>query len=249
MSTTEPDQLDLSQPRTVGNIIDTGFRLLREAGVTVLTLTAIVVVPYQVLALLVVNASTSHKSGGSVGIDLLILLVNIAVIVPLVSALQMQVVVAVAEGERPRVGRILRQALAVLPHVAAAVIIAAIGITLGFICLIIPGIILAFRWAVVAQTAAFEATDWPTSLRRGANLTQHNYLRIFRLALLILLIDIGVQLVVEIFTAAGQGAGDVAAVIAALLISSFGALCLALLYFDLRVREQAPGYQSPTMVG
>jgi hypothetical protein len=72
-------------------------------------------------------------------------------ITPLVSALHIHGVVAIGEARRPHLGTVGRRGLQVLPVVAAADIMSSIGIALGYVALIVPGILLGLRWAVVAQ--------------------------------------------------------------------------------------------------
>jgi hypothetical protein len=55
----------------------------------------------------------------------------------------------------------------VLPVVVAAEIIAGTGTLAGFVILIIPGVILLIRWAVVAPAEAIESVDGATA---GLNL-------------------------------------------------------------------------------
>jgi hypothetical protein len=62
----------------------------------------------------------------------------------------------------------------VLPVVAAAEIVANVGIVAGTYALAIPGIILSVRWSVVAQTAAVEHEGWLPALRRSWRLTSQS---------------------------------------------------------------------------
>jgi hypothetical protein len=60
-----------------------------------------------------------------------------------------------------------RRGVRVLPVVVAAEIIAGTGTLAGFVILIIPGVILLIRWAVVAPAEAIESVDGATA---GLNL-------------------------------------------------------------------------------
>lgn len=79
---------------------------------------------------------------------------------PLVSALHIHAVAVVRDGREPGLGAVARSGLAVLPVVAATTIMATLGIVLGLIALIVPGVILFFRWFVAAQVAAIEHEGW-----------------------------------------------------------------------------------------
>jgi len=86
-----------------------------------------------------------------------LLLLDFALVGPFVSALHARAVAELAEGRTPRLREVAISGARTLPVVAAAQIIAGIGIGLGAVLFIIPGILLAIRWAVVAQVAAFSA--------------------------------------------------------------------------------------------
>jgi hypothetical protein len=121
------------------------------------------------------------------------------------------------------------------------VIAAGLGIALGLFALIIPGIILALRWSVVAQAAAVEREGWLPALKRSGELTRGNYWRILGLLLITGLLSGGVTLAASaVPLGSTSGAASVAlGIIARTLTASFTALMLALLYFDLRARKAA----------
>jgi hypothetical protein len=106
------------------------------------------------------------------------------------------------------------------------------------LALLIPGILLSIRWAVVAQVAALEDEGWLPALRSSARLTESRYRHVFAL----LLVTWGLSVVVHrgawaIPLGSTSGAASVAVGIAVeTVIASFSALTLALLYFDLRAR-------------
>jgi hypothetical protein len=121
----------------------------------------------------------------------------------------------------------------------AAVIVSTFGIALGYLALIVPGILLGLRWSVVAQVAAVDHEGWIPSLRRSRELTRENYGHIFSLLLVVGLLSTAITVGVEaIPLGSSAGAASVAVGIATKTITaSFYALTLALLYFDLRARS------------
>jgi TRAP-type C4-dicarboxylate transport system permease large subunit len=141
----------------------------------------------------------------------------------------------------------------VLPEVVAAVIAAGLGIGLGFLALILPGILLALRWSVVAQVAAVDRGGWLPALRRSGELTRGNYWHILGLLVLAGLLAGGLTLAAAALPLGStSGAASVAlGILARTITASFTALALALLYFDLRARSAGitvgpgPGEQPP----
>jgi hypothetical protein len=222
--------LDLSGPRTIGQILGTGLRLYARLPLLFLLLAGILVVPYEVVVVLL-----EHGKGGlSLGTELVLLLVELALIDPCIAAVQVQAIIDLGEGRRPRITDVIRRGLTVLPVVAAAEIIAGIGIAIGVICFIIPGVLLAIRWAVVAQAAAVERTDWPGALRRSGELARRNNWRILGLLVIVGVLN---ELPADVTGTGNHLGATVVGIALAILVHSFGTLLMNLLYFDLRARE------------
>ncbi len=242
---------ELERPRSVAEIIAEALDLYQQHPLTFLSLAAAVIAPYE---LVVLAATGTGPLADSVHQSLvqyyLLLLLDAVVVSPLVSVLHIHAVLTIGQGGRPRLGEVAARALRVLPVAVAAVIVSGAGILLGFVALVIPGIVLALRWAVVAQVAAIEHEGWIPSLRRSAELTRTNYGHIFGLLLLIGVVGLGLSAGVRaIPLGSTSGVASVAAGIALRTITaSLGALTTAILYFDLVGRLRSPpgsigGYQ------
>ena len=223
----------------MAGIAAASVRLFFRRPLVFLALALVVVGPYDLLVLAVTGASPLGQSHSSTSTDFVLSLIDLALVGPLVSALQVHAVRDIGEGVRPKLGELLNRGVRVLAVVAAAEIIADICIGVGLILLIIPGIILAIRFMVVAQAAAVERTDWPGALRRSGQLVRGNYLRAFSVFVLVtlvslVLIDVGVA-------AAGTAAiavQMVVIIVIEVITRSFQAIATAVLYFDLRAREK-----------
>ncbi len=227
----------LERPRSVADIIGEALDIYQRYPLLFLALALGVIAPYE-LAALAATGRGPLTSGGNVGVTYLVLLLDIAMVGPLVSALHIHAIVLIGQQRTPRLGEVVSRTLRVLAVVAAAVIVSALGIALGFFALIIPGILLTLRWSVVAQVAAIEHEGWIPSLQRSRELTRGHYLHILGLLLIVGLLSAGIFLAVgAIPLGSTSGAASVAVGVAARTITaSFSALALALLYFDLRAR-------------
>lgn len=159
---------------------------------------------------------------------------------PLVSALHIHAVIDIGRGDQPQLGEVTVRALRVLPVVVAAVIASALMIALGFVALIVPGVLLALGWAVVAQVAAVDNDGWLPALRRSRELTRGHYGHIFGLLIITGTLSVAISGGAQaIPLGSTSGAASVALGIATRTITaSFSALTLALLYFDLRARRR-----------
>ncbi len=238
MAVDHSDSPDLDRPRSVGEVLATSLRLYARHPLLFAALSLIVVAPYELIVLAITNTSTlTGKTSTTTA--LILTLVDLALIGPFISALIVHAVRMAGQGERPTFPGVLRRGLVVLPVVAAAQIIAGIGIFLGVLAFVIPGIILTVRWAVVAQTAATERTDWPGALRRSLQLTRGQFLHVFAVVAVLTVINAVLLYAAE---TAASGAGHVVQVIVVIAIvtlsRSFSALGTAVLYFDLVARER-----------
>ncbi|HEX5852399.1 MAG TPA: hypothetical protein VFY36_04850 [Solirubrobacteraceae bacterium] len=234
---------EIERPRSVAQIIGEALDIYQRYPLLFFTLALGVIAPYD-LAVLAATGQGPLVSGShqSAEVSFLLLLLDTVVVGPLVSALHIHAVLLIGQRDTPRLRQVVLSALRVFPVVVAAVIVSAGGIALGFLALVLPGIVLALRWAVVAQVAAVEHEGWIPSLRRSHELTSGHYWHIF-----VLLVIVGLVSGAITFGAAAiplgstSGAASVAAGIAAKTITvSFSALTLAILYFDLRARLATP---------
>jgi hypothetical protein len=122
--------------------------------------------------------------------------------------------------------------------VALATGLSWLGIMLGTLALIVPGLMLSARWAIVAQTAALEGGGWTDALRRSADLTDGYRWHAFGLVLVAGAIAFLPSLALGAAfghetTTVGSFAADTGLQI---VVRSFEALATALLYFDLKAR-------------
>jgi hypothetical protein len=249
-----PPPTQLERPRSVAEIIGEALDIYQRYPLLFLALAFGVIVPYELAVLAATGegplATQNHRSAG---VAVLLFLLDYALVQPLISALHIHAVMQIGEGRRPQLAQVAARGLRVLPEVAAAVIAAGLGIALGFLALIVPGILLALRWSVVAQVAAVDHEGWLPALRRSGELTRGNYWRIFGLLLVNAVLAGGVTLAAAaIPLGSTSGPASVAlGIVARTLTASFTALALALLYFDLRARSAgiaappAPGEQPP----
>jgi hypothetical protein len=130
--------LDLTSPRSVGQILDAAFRVYSRRPLLFISLAAIVLIPYGVATVLVAHAK--HVPAAT---EFVIVLADLAVVNPFVSALQMQALMDLGSGNRPAVPDVIRRGIRVLPVVAAADIVAGIIEFAGLLLFVIPGVSLS----------------------------------------------------------------------------------------------------------
>jgi hypothetical protein len=225
----------LRAPKLAPELVADTFRLYRRYPLLFLALALGVVVPYDIVILLARGVGPLAK-GSEFGRSYLL---GIFLISPLISALHIQAVAEIRSGRTPRLGDIAARGLRVLPTAVATAIMTTLGIGLGLVALIVPGIILAFRWYVAVQAAAIEREGWQAAIHRSRELTQGVYGHLFAFGFLI---GIMTGLPLRLATIGVTGKDTLApAFIGGVLLHSFAlaftALATALLYFDLAARQ------------
>jgi hypothetical protein len=230
--------LELRKPRSVTEIVGATLVLYRRHPVLFIVLSLAVVAPYELLVLATIGSAPLGRSRGTESTALILILIDFALVGPLISALYVHAAVMIGAGQRPRLLVVAGRVARVLPVVAAAEIVAWLGIGAGLFAFVIPGVILLIRWAVVAQVAAIEHPDWVGALRRTAELTRGNYAHVLGVVALANLIPIGLNELVVAITGTSTRASAVAlGIVVATVVRSFTALTTAMLYFDLVARR------------
>jgi hypothetical protein len=238
-----PARIDLTLPRTWGELLAATIDIFRRHADVLLTLAVILVTPATLLVDGVwggaladgVDARPSIESQAvSAGLSLFIIL-------PLVTASATLVVRGLGQGEAPTTaGAALRAGLGAFPRVLAAVLTYVVIVFAGFLLLVVPGIWLGVRCYFAAQAAALEGLGPAAALRRSADVVKGQWWR--TAACLVatgLLFGIGGTIVIGALGATGSGALYVAGItiveaIAVTLTATFATL----LFFDLRARKE-----------
>ena len=119
-------------------------------------------------------------------------------------------------------------------------IVAGIGIVIGFILLIIPGLILLTLWSVAIPAAVLEKPGVFASLGRSRELVRGHGWQVFGVIVLAFLITVGVSIVAGIIVGVAGG-GDLVVAIANWLVNALTlpitALVSAVLYFRLKAAK------------
>jgi hypothetical protein len=241
LRTDRSNPIDLHARRSVGQIVQAALAVYGRYPVLFVLLAVAVVAPYDLLVLVVTGSAPLGKQSASVSTALTLSLLDFALIGPLVSALHIHAVIAIGEGRQPKLLGVAWRGLRVLPVVTAAQIIAGLGIGIGFFAFIVPGVLLLIRWAVVAQVAAIEHTDWLGALRRSGELTRENYLHVLGLIAVAAVVSLALRQGGEAITQTSAQAPQVLLGIALDTVArAFAALTTAILFFDLLARKREP---------
>ncbi len=246
------------RPLSTGEVLDTTFSLYRSHF---LLFTGLVALPYLVLLPFQILNVFLHPTGfaltpGYLGIALLIGLLALATS----AASQGATLIAVSEiylGRPATISASLAKIKGRIVGLAILTFVMGIGIAIGLVLLIVPGVILALMWALAVPVAVLEEEPIGAALSRSTELTRGSRWRILLIFVLFVIVTwivsilIGLPIGVIAFMSAmrnGPAAALPGWVLILNLVTSFIAHCLvgplmtigiAVVYYDVRVRKEA----------
>jgi len=212
---------------TVGNVINETFSVYGQNFGALIATSIIVFVIVGVVAGLLQNA------GG-------VVLVTLAAIVRLAgSALYTGFVVKlvqdVRDGRRDQgVGDLVSSAAPAILSLIAFGILFGIGVGIGLILLIVPGLILLTLWCVGAPAIVVEGVGPIEAFGRSWNLVRHHAWSVFGTLVVVLLIVIAIGVVLGVIaTPISDGATVVASIISGVITAPIFSLAVSVMFFDL----------------
>ena len=107
--------------------------------------------------------------------------VSFLVVAPLISAICIHAIHASAAGTPPRAREALQSGLDAFAPIFLAVVLAGIGISIGLVLLVVPGVFLAVRWYFVPQAVMVDGARGTRALTRSGELVRGHWWRTFGL--------------------------------------------------------------------
>ena len=239
--------IELERSRDARALLGDSLAVYRRHFWTFLALGAVVVVPSD----LVVSGIGLGQLGGaydatpSIAENAVPGAVTFLVVAPLITAFCVFALRAVAGGGAPRARETIVKGFELFTPLFLAVLLAALGIALGLLLLVAPGIYLFVRWYFVPQAVMLEDARGTAALRGSWRLVEGAWWRTFGLIVLINLAAVLIGVILASPFAAAAEAADLAlwALAGQMLVNSvvqpFAAVYATLLYYDLRVRRRA----------
>ena len=239
------NQLQLREPRDVGALFRTSLRVFLGHAWLFVLLSAAVVVPVELVVegIGLEMLTSSYDESPPLVEAAVPTVVGFLVMTPIITAICIYALHSIAEGQRPSPTQVLVSGFEAFTPLFGAVVLAALGIALGFLVLIVPGVYLAVRWYFVPQAVVIDGARGPAALTRSSQIVQGFWWRTFGLVLLAnLAAAIPGFLLLTPFTAiAASTDQSVWALVGTMLTTSvttpFVALYSTLLYYDLLARR------------
>jgi hypothetical protein len=191
-------------------------------------------------AVYLIDALVSYALGD--GAAALIAAIVSLVVSTLFQGMVVQLVRDVIDGRRDSsVGELVRSVQPVLLTLLVVSVAGGIGVGIGFIALIVPGLWLMTIWAVIAPVVVVERTQGFDAFGRSRALVRGHGWQVLAVVLLVLVLLIAAGIVAGIIASGlGDAGGAVAGWIVSVLLAPFSALATAVLYFMLRVAHGEP---------
>jgi len=222
----------------VGAVVRKVFDIYVDQASVLMPAAAVVFVFTGIIATLLV-AANGALALVAVLIDLIATTLFTGMVVELVADIQ--------DGRRDATpGQLLRAVTPVLGQLILVGLVAAVGVVLGFVLLVIPGLILLTIWSVAAPVVVLERPGVLAALARSRALVRGNGMRVFGvIVLLYLLVGVLGFLIEAAAESAGSGAGIVARVVVGVLSAPLSALAASVLYFELGGRAPSTPIATP----
>jgi hypothetical protein len=211
----------------IGGVISRTFEIYVDQASVLMPAAAVVFVFSGLLTILLIAAAPA--------LTVLALIISL-IAVTLFTGMVVKLVADVQDGRRDAsAGQLLQAVTPVLGQLILVAVVAGIVEGIGFLLLIVPGLILVTIWSVAAPVVVLERPGGLQALGRSRELVRGNGWQAFGV---ILILVIGVAVlggVVDVLAgAAGTAVGLVVRVIVGVLTAPISALAAAVLYFDLR---------------
>ncbi len=238
-------ELRLQQARDVGALYRDSLRVFVRHAWLFILLSAAVVIPVEVAVegIGLEMLTSSYDESPSIAEAAVPTAVGFLVMTPIITAICIYALHSIAKGERPSPGEVFVAGFEAFTPLFGAVVLAALGIALGFLALIVPGVYLAVRWYFVPQTVVIEGARGPAALTRSSHVVQGFWWRTFGLVLLAnIAVAIPGFLLLSPFTAIAASSDQavwalVGTILATSVTTPFVALYSTFLYYDLLARR------------
>ena len=243
------------QPMGVGEILDAAIKLYRSQWRSLMAIVAIALVPITFLQVFLTRSLGSPYSTDAVPADVegtliasgVLALIQLLVVQPFLTAAVAKASADVYLGHTVVVGSTFRFAVSRIHSILWISILSGLAALLGFLLLIVPGIIVLVRYYFGSTVLVVEGKKGSKALGRSWRLAKGSFWKIFGTLLLAGILSNIIESILSIpaalaFGAIGPAGWPLYAIglsVAAILTTPFTTLIAVLLYFDLRIRKEA----------
>ena len=236
----------MTQKLDVGKVFSRIFELYTSQASVYLPTALIIYLPLAIV--------TGAVLTGSGGFLVLLLLAALGFVTAFVyQGVVVRSVEDLQDGQRDfSIGELFRSVLPVLGNLILIGVVGGIAEGIGFLLLIIPGVILVTIWAVVAPAIVIERKAFD-AFGRSQELTRGNFWQVLAVIVVLFIIQFIIQ---RIFGAIGGGISNnivpyaIFTLIGSVIVAPLSALASAVMYFELLgLKSQQPVAAAPSPPG
>jgi hypothetical protein len=239
------------EPMTTGALLDRAFRLYTGNFSLMLGITAGAYVPFYLIMLALESSIGGNLQFGIVGLSALLFQVIFmifwaSVAFPIASGATTYAISERYLGNEVTIGDALRRGLRHYWPLSIAQITATIRVLIGFVLLIVPGILWMLSYSLIVPAILIEGQRAIPSLRRSSELVRGHRGKVFWVLLIVNLLQAvlagGVGMITDVFFSAAAGSAAILSTAVGNLLSIFltplGIIAAILLYYDMRIRKE-----------
>jgi hypothetical protein len=238
-------RLQLEQVRDAGALFRDSLRVFRGHAWLFFLLSAAVVIPVEIAVegIGLEMLTSSYDESPPLAESLVPTVVGFLVMTPIITAICIHALHSIAAGAPPSPGQVFVAGFEAFTPLFGAVVLAALGIAIGFLALIVPGVYLAVRWYFVPQAVVIEGARGPNALRRSGQVVEGFWWRTFGLVVLAnIAVAVPAVVLLAPFTAIAASADQAVwaltgTILATSVTTPFVAIYSTLLYYDLLARR------------
>jgi len=223
---------------SLGEIVDTSFRVLRNHFVPLVAISALVNVPFALGQSLIQEASQAADSPALPLFGVSVTFVSLAILSPIVTAAVTGLIGDVYLGRSAQVGAAFRVAFRILLPLLGTSILAGILYVLGMLALIIPGIWFGLGIIALTPIMVIEGSFGMTAIRRSLDLLKGNRGRAFLLYLLVGIVGSILGGTFGLVAGTAPLVGGLLNGLASSLTAAFLSVLSVVFYFEIRCRKE-----------
>ena len=242
--------------RGLGDILSAAFEIYKDNATKLILIVAIVVVPLQFIShflsgvvfepqkqtVTIGTVTVTETAARSFGTGLLVLLITAIITIVISAALQAAIIRAAAQttvGDPVDIYQSYRFGFAHFGSVLGASILVGIVVVIGFILLIIPGVIFLTLLAVTIPVVVIERKGVTAAMSRSWNLAKGHFWHVLGTVVVAAIIAGVVGGLIGAIGGSNWFLAWIFGSIGQIIVAPFSAMVTVLLYLDLRTRSEA----------
>jgi hypothetical protein len=247
---------DVLPARSLGDILSAAFEIYKDNATNLILIVAIVVVPLQFIAhflsgvvfaadketIVIGTVSVTRTVTRSFGTVLLVTLIGAIITIVISAALQAAIIRAAAQttvGDPVDIDQSYRFGFAHFGSVLGASILVGIVVAVGFLLLVIPGVIFLTLLAVTIPVVVIERRGVTAAMSRSWNLAKGHFWHVLGTIVVAAIIAGVIGGIIGAIGGSNWFLGWIFGSIGQIIVAPFSAMVTVLLYLDLRTRSEA----------